>query len=78
MGRALRTCLGQLRDKVGDVAYNMVFHSAPYRVNEPFHWHVHVLPKATTRAGFEMGTGVAINIVAPEYAAEDLRATVPV
>ena len=78
VGRALRTCLGQLRDKVGDVAYNMVFHSAPYRVNEPFHWHVHVLPKATTRAGFEMGTGVAINIVAPEYAAEDLRATVPV
>jgi UDPglucose--hexose-1-phosphate uridylyltransferase len=77
VGRALRTCLGQLRDRVGDVAYNIVFHSAPYRVNEPFHWHVHVLPKATTRAGFEMGTGVAINVVAPEYAAEALRATVP-
>ena len=77
VGRALRTCLGQLRDKVGDVAYNIVFHSAPYRVNEPFHWHVHVLPKATTRAGFEQGTGVAINIVAPEVAAEALRAAVP-
>ena len=28
-------------------------------MNEPFHWHVHVWPKATTLAGFEMGTGVA-------------------
>jgi UDPglucose--hexose-1-phosphate uridylyltransferase len=73
VGRSLRTCLGQLRDRLGNVAYNIVFHSAPYRINEPFHWHAHVWPKATTRAGFEMGTGVAINIVAPEHAAEDLR-----
>ncbi len=77
VGRALKYCLGQLRDVVGDVAYNLVFHSAPYRVNEPFHWHVHVWPKATTRAGFEMGTGVAINIVNPEQAAEQLRVGVP-
>ena len=70
-------CLGQLREQVGDVAYNLVFHSAPYRVNEPFHWHVHVWPKVTTRAGFELGTGVAINIVAPEQAAEELGVAVP-
>jgi UDPglucose--hexose-1-phosphate uridylyltransferase len=76
VGRALRTCLGQLRDTIGDVAYNLVFHSAPYRINEPFHWHVHVWPKATTTAGFEMGTGVAINVVAPEQAAEELMAPV--
>ncbi len=73
VGRALKECLGQLREVIGDVAYNLVFHSAPYRINDPFHWHAHVWPKATTRAGFEMGTGVAINIVNPEYAAEQLR-----
>jgi UDPglucose--hexose-1-phosphate uridylyltransferase len=73
VGRALRICLGQLHDLLGDVAYNLVFHSAPYRVNEPFHWHAHVWPKVTTRAGFEMGTGVAINVVNPEMAASDLR-----
>ena len=66
-----------LRESIGDVAYNIVFHSAPYRINEPFHWHAHVLPKVTTRAGFELGTGVAINIVAPEFAAEELRVAVP-
>ncbi len=76
IGLALKHCLRQLRDLIGDVAYNLVFHSAPYRVNEPFHWHVHVWPKATTRAGFEMGTGVAINIVNPEEAAQQLRVAV--
>jgi UDPglucose--hexose-1-phosphate uridylyltransferase len=34
---------------------------------------VHVIPKVTTRAGFELGTGVLINIVAPERAASELR-----
>jgi UDPglucose--hexose-1-phosphate uridylyltransferase len=73
VGRAVRTALGNLRECIGDVAYNLVFHSAPYRAGDPYHWHVHIFPKATTRAGFEMGTGVAINIVAPEHAAEALR-----
>jgi UDPglucose--hexose-1-phosphate uridylyltransferase len=77
VGLALKACLGQLQRLIGEVAYNLVFHSAPYRVNEPFHWHVHVWPKATTRAGFEMGTGVAINVVNPEQAAEHLRVAVP-
>jgi UDPglucose--hexose-1-phosphate uridylyltransferase len=77
VGHALRSALRMLRDSIGDVAYNIVFHSAPYRINEPFHWHAHVLPKVTTRAGFELGTGVAINIVAPEFAADELRVAVP-
>jgi UDPglucose--hexose-1-phosphate uridylyltransferase len=77
VGRSLRTVLGQLRERLGDVAYNLVFHSAPYRAPEPYHWHVHVWPKLTSTAGFELGTGVLINIVAPEQATEELRVTVP-
>jgi galactose-1-phosphate uridylyltransferase len=34
---------------------------------------VHILPSLTTRAGFELGTGVMINVVGPEKAAIDLR-----
>ena len=40
---------------------------------EPYHWHVHIWPKATTTAGFELGTGVLINIVSPEEAADTLK-----
>jgi UDPglucose--hexose-1-phosphate uridylyltransferase len=38
---------------------------------------VHIWPKLTTQAGFELGTGVLINIVAPEQASEELRVAVP-
>ena len=77
VGKALKEVLGSLRDVVGDIAYNLVFHSAPYRAPEPYHWHVHVVPKLTTVAGFELGTGVLINIVNPEEAAEELAVRVP-
>ncbi len=73
VGDAVRVALDALRTRLGDFAYNIVFHSAPYRATGSFHWHVHVLPKLMTRAGFELGTGVYINVVAPEKAAEDLR-----
>jgi UDPglucose--hexose-1-phosphate uridylyltransferase len=51
----------------------LVFHTAPHRHAGPFHWHVHVLPRVTSVAGFEQGTGVMIDIVAPELAAKHLR-----
>ena len=73
VGEAIRRVLQQMAEAIGDVAYNIVFHSAPYRVGEPYHWHAHIWPKATTTAGFELGTGVAINVVSPEEAAEALK-----
>ena len=78
VGRAIKIALASLREVVGDIAYNLVFHSAPYPANAPYHWHIHVLPKLTTRAGFELGTGVYVNVVPPEEAAEELRAAVEV
>jgi UDPglucose--hexose-1-phosphate uridylyltransferase len=76
IGRALRISLSALKKSVGDVSYNLVFHSAPYRAPEPFHWHVHIVPKLTTVAGFELGTGVLINIVNPEEAAREIVANI--
>ncbi len=73
VGRALRDVLARLKGLVGDVAYNLVFHTAPHHDDAAFHWHVHVLPRITSVAGFEQGTGVLINIVAPEHAADQLR-----
>jgi UDPglucose--hexose-1-phosphate uridylyltransferase len=73
VGKAVRSALQALEEHLGDIAYNIVFHSAPYRATGMYHWHVHILPNLTTRAGFELGTGVLINVVAPEVAAESLR-----
>lgn len=72
VGVGLRNGLASLRSALGDIAYNIVFHSAPYRAQGTFHWHAHIYPKVTTRAGFELGTGVLINVVPPEDAAATL------
>ena len=75
-GRAIQLALVALRSELGEVAYNVMFHSAPYRVQSDYHWHAHVLPKVTTRGGFELGSGVLINVMAPERAADELRSAV--
>jgi UDPglucose--hexose-1-phosphate uridylyltransferase len=73
MGRAIGAILRRVRDLLGDVAYNVVFHTAPHLHDGTYHWHAHVLPKLTTRAGFELGTGVLVNIIPPEQAADELN-----
>jgi UDPglucose--hexose-1-phosphate uridylyltransferase len=77
VGHSIQLALVALRARLGDVAYNIVFHSAPFRVSGDYHWHVHLMPKVTTQGGFELGSGVLINVVPPEVAAEELRAFVP-
>jgi UDPglucose--hexose-1-phosphate uridylyltransferase len=72
-GRAVRDVLHALRELLGDVAYALVFHTAPHRHSGPFHWHAHIWPKLVSIAGFERGTGVMINIVPPELSAQELR-----
>ncbi len=73
VGRALRDATGFLNRAIGDVAYNVGFHTAPHSHTGEYHWHVHVWPNLVTQAGFERGTGVLINIVPPEQAADVLR-----
>ena len=73
MGVAVRDSLVTLREIHGDVSYNLVFHTAPHHYDGAYHWHIHLFPKLVTTAGFERGTGVMINIVPPELAAEHLR-----
>jgi UDPglucose--hexose-1-phosphate uridylyltransferase len=51
---------------------NLWVATAP-RGAEHFHWHVDIAPRLTTKAGFELGTGVDINVYPPERAAGDLR-----
>ncbi|HXP14889.1 MAG TPA: galactose-1-phosphate uridylyltransferase, partial [Actinomycetes bacterium] len=71
LGGLLRRFCGVAGDRA---PYNLVLHSAPPGVDD-FHWHLHLLPRLTTYGGFELGTGVIINVVDPDRAAEALRAT---
>src|SRR4051812_24140646 len=51
---------------------NLWIRTAP-RGTEHFCWRIDVVPRLTHMAGLELGTGVHLNIVAPERAAADLR-----
>ncbi len=74
IGIGIKESLADLEQLLGDVAYNLVFHSAPHQHHDShYHWHAHIFPKLTTVAGFERGTGVMINITPPEDAAATLR-----
>jgi UDPglucose--hexose-1-phosphate uridylyltransferase len=80
-----RDVLRRMQKGLGDPPYNFLLHTAPntgtahqragYWNTLPmdWHWHFEILPRLTSVAGFEWGTGFYINPTAPEAAAEYLR-----
>jgi len=73
----LKKCLKGLKQLVNDPPYNYGFHIALNKeANEYYHWHLEVYPKLAVWAGFEKSTGMYINTVTPETAAESLRKAV--
>ena len=69
----IRTAMRLLAERFdGPPELNLWVATAP-RGTERFHWHVDIAPRLSIKAGFELGTGVDINIYPPERAAADLR-----
>lgn len=72
---ALQLTLAALREGLNDPPFNYYIHSAPLkaRIGDEYHWHLELIPKLSTAAGFELGTGMWINVVKPEDSAAFLR-----
>ena len=76
-GSALVAAARALRGALGGVGFNAYLHDEPFsaqRAGLPFHWHADVFPRLGDRAGFEWGSGISLNVVDPDAAAESLRA----
>ena len=75
LARVLRTVLAKLYHGLGNPDFNFTIRSAPaeYVGVKHFHWYVSIIPRLTRVAGFELGSGMFINTVLPEAAAEFLR-----
>lgn len=79
----LKTALATLEQIHQNLSHNVIIHSGAVRgdgtpggaaaAGPGFHWHLEVLPRLARLAGFEAGSGFAINSVTPEAAAARLR-----
>ena len=75
LARVLRTLLAKIYVGLENPDLNFTVRSGPsdYVGARHFHWYVSVIPRLTRVAGFELGSGMFINTVLPEAAAEFLR-----
>ena len=73
----LRILLLKIYNCLGNPDYNYIIRSAPIGDEDTryLHWYLVMIPRITTPAGFEMGSGIYINTVAPEDSARFLRET---
>lgn len=81
----LQDILQRLKIGLKDPPYNWMLHTAPNTftatprpshwatIQHDWHWHLEIIPRLTSVAGFEWGTGLFINPTPPEQAAEFLR-----
>jgi len=75
LGEIFSETLRRLDACIHNVPYNFVLHTQPLRSGdmEHFHWHFEIVPKLTSIAGFEWGSGFYINPMSPEEATRFLR-----
>lgn len=73
LAEILRETLQKIHVCLNDPPYNLMSIIAPWSYESLFHWHIEIIPRLTIAAGFELGTGIYINVVAPEDAARYLR-----
>ena len=71
----LRGTLWALYERLGDPDFNYMIHSAPTEdENKDYYlWHIQILPRLTTIAGFELGSGIYISTMLPEQSAAVMR-----
>jgi len=87
LAQLLQRTLARLKGLLNDPPYNIILQTAPNPVlmeeqscaqislADYYHWHIEIIPRLTTMAGFEWGSGAFINPTPPEAATRYLRDT---
>jgi len=75
LAQILHDVLAKLYYGLNNPDYNYCIRSVPhYSACEPYyHWYIQILPRLSTPAGFEIGSGMSINVTLPEESAKFLR-----
>jgi UDPglucose--hexose-1-phosphate uridylyltransferase len=75
LGTFAKSLLVALETMLPEPAYNYFLHTAPFdgQTHLYYHWHLEVTPRIVGLAGFELGSGMFINPIPPEWAAQQIR-----
>jgi len=81
LARVFRRTMARLDAVLGGAQYNYFLHSVPHSsqfadCGPSFHWHIEICPRTSIPSGFELGSGLFVNTISPEFAAGKLRAVV--
>lgn len=90
LARVMKRTMARLDAVIGGAQYNFFLHSVPHSSSgskhgvphdrargeyaASYHWHLEICPRTSIPTGFELGSGLFVNTVNPEQAAERLRA----
>ena len=79
LARVLKRTMARLDTVIGGAQYNYFLHSLPHGeeyadAGPSYHWHLEICPRTSIPTGFELGSGLFVNTISPEEAAERLRA----
>ena len=68
---------GRLDETLNNPPLNFFIHSKPVGKGEKdlpyYHWHIEITPRLSMYGGYELGSGMVIDIITPEQSAEYLR-----
>jgi UDPglucose--hexose-1-phosphate uridylyltransferase len=75
LASVLKTTLLKIYKSLNNPDFNFVIHTAPVDdENKNYYlWYIQIIPRLTTVAGFEIGSGIFINTSLPEETAEFIR-----
>ena len=86
LARILKSCVARIAGLFENVPYNLILHTAPNITQSPrragywstleydWHWYIEIVPRLEGFGSLEFSTGMFVNHVPPESAAESLRA----
>jgi UDPglucose--hexose-1-phosphate uridylyltransferase len=71
----LKEILLKLHRGLGNPDYNLIVHTSPVDdENKSYYlWHIQIVPRLIEMAGFELGSGIHINVALPEETAASMR-----
>ncbi len=76
LSEALHEAISKLNKALNFPPFNYWIHTLPHHyqeANDYYHWHMEIAPRVSKFGGYEMGSGIVIDVVSPELAARYLQ-----